>query len=121
MFINVDSRRGKVDEDREDPVEQEENEFSRNILIPERQWREFVAKKQFKVADIAGFAQEVRVPAGVVVGRLQWEGLVRYESKAHNACLDKLDIDQLYPTERVVEPGIEFPDAKRPDALLEMV
>ena len=61
------------DDSRQSQKEKQADTFARNHLIPEVQWREFVAGSDFFEANIRAFADAVRIPAGIVVGRLQHE------------------------------------------------
>lgn len=59
--------------------EEEADEFSRNLLIPLLDWRRFARSDQYYArADIAAFAEEIGVAPGIVVGRLQHEGLIPF-------------------------------------------
>lgn len=64
-----------------DGEEDDADEFSRNILIPLPDWRRFVRSEQYQAkADITDFAQAVGIAPGIVVGRLQHEGLIPYRN-----------------------------------------
>lgn len=65
VFLEDDSRQGQK--------EKEADSFARNYLVTERLWREFVAGSDFYESNIKAFAEAVRVPPGIVVGRLQHE------------------------------------------------
>jgi addiction module HigA family antidote len=65
VFLEDDSRDG----DKED----EANAFASNYLIPESEWRKFVASRRFSETEVTTFAEQVGIPAGIVVGRLQHE------------------------------------------------
>lgn len=69
--------------------EQEADEFAANLLIPRTEYREFVSGGSFYEKDIRRFAKNTGIHPGVVVGRLQHEGLIDY--KFHNALKDKFD------------------------------
>ena len=56
--------------------EGEADKFAADTLIPRKAWAAFVRRKSFHSADIRAFGREVGVDAGVVVGRLQHEGLL---------------------------------------------
>ena len=56
--------------------ESEADEFAKNCLIAPQQWRDFVSAHRFDNHSIIRFAKEVGIAPGIVVGRLQHEGLI---------------------------------------------
>ena len=58
-------------------LEKEADKFASNILISKDKWSDFVDRKSFQYQDIRMFARDVGVDAGIVVGRLQHEGLLK--------------------------------------------
>ena len=54
--------------------EEEADQFAKNCLIAPEQWDAFVGAGRFDPQSIRGFAKEVGVASGIVVGRLQHEG-----------------------------------------------
>jgi HTH-type transcriptional regulator/antitoxin HigA len=64
------------DGSREDPREEEANRFAAELLIP-RQY-EHRLKNLRTLQDVRVFAQELGVAPGIVIGRLQREGIFRY-------------------------------------------
>jgi HTH-type transcriptional regulator/antitoxin HigA len=64
------------DGDPDDKYEQEANEFAANFLIPPRYTAELLALR--RLADIEDFARRLRIPPGIVVGRLQRERVLDY-------------------------------------------
>ncbi|MBT7789284.1 MAG: ImmA/IrrE family metallo-endopeptidase [Calditrichaeota bacterium] len=56
----------------------EANSFASDVLIPPEQYRKLVSNKQFTAKIIQDFAAEIDIPPGIVVGRLQHDGLVRF-------------------------------------------
>lgn len=58
--------------------ENEANRFAREMLIAESEYREFVDQGKFTRGAIVAFAQEMETHPGIVVARLQREGLVEY-------------------------------------------
>ncbi len=64
-------------------LECEANDWAANALIRRNDWRDFVAEKPHTVASVRRFAREQGVSPGIVVGRLQHEGLVRYDRLNH--------------------------------------
>ncbi len=60
--------------------EAQADEFARDFLIPAADWQQFVeSRAYFQLANIKSFAQTVDISPGVVVGRLQNEGLLDYK------------------------------------------
>ena len=64
--------------------EKEADEFAANSLIEARRFDEFVRKGDFSEAAVEGFAGDLGIPKGIVVGRLQHEGLLKYDSELNN-------------------------------------
>jgi addiction module HigA family antidote len=62
--------------DDENPEEKEANHFASETLIPEKLYSPFAQRGPFSRARITAFAQAVGVAPGVVVGRLQHDGLL---------------------------------------------
>lgn len=58
--------------------EEEANTFAANILIPPSAWDGFVGGSDFEESAISAFAAELEIAPGIVVGRLQREGLLPY-------------------------------------------
>lgn len=59
-----------------DPIEQRANEFARDMLIPPQDYERFVASGKPGLNRIRAFAEEIDISPGIVVGRLQHEGVV---------------------------------------------
>lgn len=64
-----------------DGIEAEADEWASNFLLPRPSWRRFVERRSFRAADVRRLADEQDVAPGIVVGRLQHEGLVPWSSK----------------------------------------
>lgn len=58
--------------------ENDADNFSKNILIPENEFKKFTDKKIFNADTITEFAKNIEINPGIVVGRLQKDGLVPY-------------------------------------------
>ncbi len=65
------------------------NGFARDTLIPPHDLAEFIRKKDFESDSIQDFAEAIGVGPGLVVGRLQFEGLLAQHQG--NALKQKLD------------------------------
>jgi hypothetical protein len=63
-----------------DVEEEEANSFAANWLLPPARYAEFVAAGNFTVPDIAGFAYDLGIAPGIVVGRLQHDGHIGFHS-----------------------------------------
>jgi len=55
--------------------EHEADVLSRDHLIPPRAWKRFVERADFSLQTVQDFADEIDIAPGIVVGRLQYEGL----------------------------------------------
>jgi Zn-dependent peptidase ImmA (M78 family) len=60
------------------PEERDANDFAADIMIPRRQWEAFVGGGKPSKARALEFARLVGVHPGIVVGRLQHEGLIPF-------------------------------------------
>ena len=73
-----------VDDGRRPPehehLEVEADEFAAKFLIPADKLREFVGRGDFSLAAVRAFSEELGIAAGIVVGRLQHDGAIGYES-----------------------------------------
>ena len=67
----------------DDDVEAQANEWAANFLVPRRQWQRFVASGVFASIDVQTFAQDQGIAPGIVVGRLQHEGLIPWTHLNH--------------------------------------
>jgi len=65
VFLEDDKRQGQK--------EKQADAFATNQLIGEVPWREFITTADFLESNIIAFADAARIPAGIVVGRLQHE------------------------------------------------
>ncbi len=69
--------------------EDEANRYSRNMLIPETEYKSFVSKGSFHREDIKSFAKKIQIHPGIVVGRLQHDKRIDY--KWHNDLKEKFE------------------------------
>jgi HTH-type transcriptional regulator/antitoxin HigA len=63
--------------------EEQANEFASNILIPEIEYKSFVNAGFFSPHSIDRFAKKVNIHRGIVVGRLEHDGVIRYGRFQH--------------------------------------
>jgi len=74
-LLNDSKKESYVDVDYEDdPREQNANQFAANFLIPPRYKQELSCLKRY--AAVEQFAESIGITPGIVVGRLQREGIV---------------------------------------------
>lgn len=61
--------------------EQEElaNKYAEDSLIPPEKYQEFLDRAQFTLQDIKTFADQIERDPGIVLGRLQNDGIVRFD------------------------------------------
>ncbi len=64
----------------EDDFEKEANEFASNFLIPKEKYELFVLDKPITDTKVKKFAEDIGIAPGIVVGRLQHERIIRYDS-----------------------------------------
>lgn len=55
------------------------DKFAENCLIPPEAYKQFTSKKQFSLQDIKRFANKIERDPGIVLGRLQKDGLVGFD------------------------------------------
>jgi Zn-dependent peptidase ImmA (M78 family) len=60
--------------------EEDANDFARDILIPPEAWAAFLGEGVPDRADVLRFAEKVGIAPGIIVGRLQHEGLVQWSA-----------------------------------------
>lgn len=60
--------------------EQEANKWASDFLIPPKAWDAFVRTRKFSSATVKAFAQQQGIGADIVVGRLQFDKLVEWNS-----------------------------------------
>ena len=61
----------------------EANEWAASFLIPVKAWDEFTQNCSLMERDVVGFAKEQGIAPGIVVGRLQHEGLLPWSQLNH--------------------------------------
>lgn len=70
--IFIDGEDTGMDEKKED----EANRFAADFLIPRKDYLQFIKTGQFSKILIQRFAEEIKIAPGIVVGRLQHDGLL---------------------------------------------
>ena len=64
--------------------------FAQDVLIPEKDYRDFISQTHICKESIVSFARKIGVASGIVLGRLQKENIVRYS--AHTELKEKYEI-----------------------------
>ena len=59
------------------------NEWAADFLIPKDDWLNFTASGKFGDVSVAGFAEDINIAPGIVVGRLQHERFVPWSALNH--------------------------------------
>lgn len=59
-------------------IEEKANDFARNKLIPSDKYEDFISQKNFSLQSVKSFAKGINRDPGIVLGRLQNDGLVEY-------------------------------------------
>ena len=54
------------------------NEFARDILIPPKEYEQFISQGKFDEGEIIDFSKKISIHPGVVVGRLHYEKYIEY-------------------------------------------
>ncbi len=54
------------------------NSFAADLLIPPDEWQKFVDAQRYDGTSVVNFAAQIEIDAGIVVGRMQRERLIRY-------------------------------------------
>ena len=72
--VFVDGQDGEQNE-----LEQEADRFASDALIPAAAYDSFVQRARFTSSAISTFAREQGIECGIVVGRLQHDGLIPYD------------------------------------------
>lgn len=67
-------------DDRDDPKEVEANQFASEMLIPKSDWSRFRYSADFSVPAVKAFAASSGIAPGIVVGRLQHEKAVPFNT-----------------------------------------
>jgi HTH-type transcriptional regulator/antitoxin HigA len=71
--------------------EEEANRFASDTLIPPAALESFIAAGSFESDSIYDFSESIDIGPGIVVGRLQFEGILKYHQG--NAFKQKLNLE----------------------------
>lgn len=73
-------------------MEESADKYARDMLIPPSQYEEFVEKNCFDVQSIQVFAKQINRDPGIVLGRLQKDGKVRFDDWTLNPLRHKYKV-----------------------------
>lgn len=74
---------GHINEDYNKQMEIDADKFAQDTLIPSDKYKDFVSLKNFTEQRIIDFANEIGVDQGIIIGRLQKDGLLSFKSLNH--------------------------------------
>lgn len=80
-------------EDEKGMSEVEADRFSEDILIPPDKYSRFFVSRRYDRESILSFAQSLSIDPGIVVSRLQKDGVVRYDDIILNSLKHKYEFD----------------------------
>ena len=80
---HINNTNGTTEED-----EKEADDFARDILIPKDDYDLFIKSGNFSKNAIEGFSHKIGIAGGIVVGRLQNDGYIKYSW--HNDLKEKI-------------------------------
>lgn len=63
------------------PLEQEADDFASNKLVPSDKLHEFISRNDLRREAVRALAEEIGISVGIVVGRLQHEGVIEHDSE----------------------------------------
>ena len=86
LYGHIWKEDGTTDED-----ENEADSFARDTLISPQDFEAFLKEGHFDSVSILSFAREIGIDSGIVVGRLQKEGFIRYNQ--YNELKTKYSLD----------------------------
>jgi HTH-type transcriptional regulator / antitoxin HigA len=61
-------------------IETKADEFAKNFLIPYSDYQSFIEKEDFRTESITNFANSIGIHPGIVVGRLQHDGQINWNT-----------------------------------------
>lgn len=73
-----------------DTDEKDADIWARDILIPQEEFNMFSEKSRFSPEDVKAFAKKLEIAPGIVVGRMQHEGYIKYSNM--NELKERYDI-----------------------------
>lgn len=68
-----------IDDDNSDETcELEANRIASNFLIPEKEYKDFVAKGDYSIKSIVAFANKIDITTDIIIGRLQHDQIIPF-------------------------------------------
>lgn len=61
-----------------DMVEKEADYYAEDTLIPPKKYTDFIRNNNFTVESVVNFARELNIEPGIIVGRLQFDKIIKY-------------------------------------------
>ncbi len=84
LGISFDKEKGEIEE--------KADKYAQDKLIPSNEYEDFIKKRKFSVDSIKQFSRQINRDPGIVLGRLQNDGLVGYKDVALNSLRKKYKI-----------------------------
>lgn len=79
VFVNLsEPESDKYSNSKCDKEEEEANKFSRDILISPADWKYFVSRGNFSIEAINNYAEYLKIPVDIIIGRLQRSKIIHY-------------------------------------------
>lgn len=79
VFVNLNEQTSdKYADSKCDKEEKEANKFSRDILISPMDWKYFMSRGNFSIESIRNFAEYLKIPMDIILGRLQKDKIIHY-------------------------------------------
>ncbi|MGI6578790.1 MAG: HigA family addiction module antitoxin [Saccharofermentanales bacterium] len=75
--------------------ENEANKYAQNKLIPETEYSDFLKNNEFTAYSVQEFSQKINRDPGIIVGRLQHDGLVTHDNIELNSLKTKYRVNVL--------------------------
>jgi len=91
------------DDERSGEKEEEADSFAENLLVPENEWEQFREAGDYSEPAIRAFARLVRVSPGIIVGRMQHEGIIPFSRLNHLRKSFDLTVPKYYLMKDAVE------------------
>lgn len=71
----LDGNGGKMETDE---IEEEANRFAAEFLIPDHTYQEIISEQPLSKEKVRQYASQLQIAPGIIVGRLQHDGIIRY-------------------------------------------
>ncbi len=91
---NIFVEEGIANQKDQNELEVEANEWASNFLVPKKAWDKFILRNNFSKTEVSKFAKDLKIAPGIIVGKLQYEGLVTYKSRL-NGLKQKVELDKI--------------------------